>query len=95
MMISARDGVSTDRVVRNVTDVLRERRGIRAGEDDDFSVLDTKEIADALIAARRNVVSCVIESDQGHDAFLLPIPRYFDVLGGYFDRIARDLEHAC
>jgi putative ABC transport system permease protein len=48
MMISARDGVSTDRVVRNVTDVLRERRGIRAGEDDDFSVLDTKEIADAL-----------------------------------------------
>jgi putative ABC transport system permease protein len=48
MMISARDGVSTDRVVREVTDVLRDRRGIRAGEDDDFSVLDTKEIADAL-----------------------------------------------
>jgi putative ABC transport system permease protein len=48
MMISARDGVSTDRVVREVTDVLRDRRSIRAGEDDDFSVLDTKEIADAL-----------------------------------------------
>jgi putative ABC transport system permease protein len=48
MMISARDGVSADRVVRDVTDVLRDRRGIRAGEDDDFSVLDTKEIADAL-----------------------------------------------
>jgi putative ABC transport system permease protein len=48
MMITASDGVSTDRVVREITDVLRERRGIRAGEDDDFSVLDTKEIADAL-----------------------------------------------
>ena len=50
IMISAREGSSTDRVVRDVTEVLRERRGIRAGEDDDFSVLDTKEIADALSA---------------------------------------------
>ena len=48
MMISVHDGVSPDRVVRDTTEVLRERRGIRAGEDDDFSVLDTKEIADAL-----------------------------------------------
>ena len=37
-----------DGVVREVTDVLRDRRSIRAGEDDDFSVLDTKEIANAL-----------------------------------------------
>ncbi|MGE0625162.1 MAG: homoserine O-acetyltransferase [Pseudomonadales bacterium] len=59
-----------------------------------FSAARSKEISDALIAARRNVVSCVIESDQGHDAFLLPIPRYFDVLGAYFDRIAGDLERA-
>jgi putative ABC transport system permease protein len=50
MMISVRDGASTDRVVREATELLRERRGIRAGEDDDFSVLDTKEIADALSA---------------------------------------------
>ena len=48
MMISVHNGVSPDRVVRDTTEVLRERRGIRAGEDDDFSVLDTKEIADAL-----------------------------------------------
>ena len=48
MMISVREGASTDRVVREVTDLLREQRGIRAGEDDDFSVLDTKEIANAL-----------------------------------------------
>jgi putative ABC transport system permease protein len=50
MMISVHNGASAGRVVRDVTEVLRERRGIRAGEDDDFSVLDTKEIADALSA---------------------------------------------
>lgn len=53
MMITVSDGVSTDRVVRDTTEVLRERRGIRAGEDDDFSVLDTKEIADALSSTTR------------------------------------------
>ncbi|MEM7586125.1 MAG: ABC transporter permease [Acidobacteriota bacterium] len=53
VMISAHDGASTERVVRDVTDLLRERRGIREGEDDDFSVLDTKEIADTLGSTTR------------------------------------------
>ncbi|MEM1178470.1 MAG: ABC transporter permease [Acidobacteriota bacterium] len=53
LMISVGDGVSADRIVRDVGDVLRERRGIRDGEDDDFSVLDTKEISQALSATTR------------------------------------------
>ena len=53
MMISVSDGASNSRVIRDITEVLRERRGIRAGEDDDFSVLDTKEIADALSSTTR------------------------------------------
>ena len=53
IMISARDGVSADRVVTEVAEILRERRGIRDGEDDDFSVLDTKQIADALSSTSR------------------------------------------
>lgn len=56
-----------------------------------FSATRSKEISNALMAARKNVVSCVIDSDQGHDAFLLPIGRYFDVLGGYFARLADEL----
>ncbi|MEO1083609.1 MAG: ABC transporter permease, partial [Acidobacteriota bacterium] len=40
LMISTADGVAAERVVRDVAEILRERRGIRAGEDDDFSVLD-------------------------------------------------------
>ena len=59
-----------------------------------FSTARSKEITDALIASRKNVVSCEIESDQGHDAFLLPIDRYFDVLGGYFRRLADTISHA-
>ncbi|MEM8998064.1 MAG: ABC transporter permease, partial [Acidobacteriota bacterium] len=53
LMITAGDGVSADRVVRDVSDLLRGRRGIRAGEDDDFSVLDTKEISAALSSTTR------------------------------------------
>jgi putative ABC transport system permease protein len=48
MMISVRDGASAERVVRSVVEILRDLRGIRAGEEDNFSVLDTKQIADAL-----------------------------------------------
>lgn len=55
-----------------------------------FSTARSKEITDALMTARKNVVSCEIESDQGHDSFLLPIDRYFDVLGGYFARLAEE-----
>jgi putative ABC transport system permease protein len=47
-LLMARDGTSIDGVVRDVTEVLGERRGIGADEDDDFSVFDTKEIAEAL-----------------------------------------------
>ncbi|MEM9552854.1 MAG: ABC transporter permease [Acidobacteriota bacterium] len=53
LMISARDGVSTDRVVQSVAVVLRERRGIAANEDDDFSVIDTEQIAATLGATTR------------------------------------------
>ncbi|MCB1683234.1 MAG: homoserine O-acetyltransferase [Pseudomonadales bacterium] len=59
-----------------------------------FSAERSKEIVDALIAAGKDVSSAVIQSEHGHDSFLLPIPRYFDVLGGYFDRLATEIEHA-
>ena len=59
-----------------------------------FSADRSKEIVDALIAARKNVVSAVIESEHGHDSFLLPVTRYFEVLSGYLDRLAQEIEHA-
>ena len=55
-----------------------------------FSVARSKEIVDALVAARKNVASAIIKSDHGHDSFLLPIPRYVDVLTTYLNRIYRE-----
>jgi homoserine O-acetyltransferase/O-succinyltransferase len=53
-----------------------------------FSPARSQEIVDALIAARRNVVSTVIDTAQGHDSFLLPVPRYLEVFGAYMGRVA-------
>lgn len=55
-----------------------------------FSPARSQEIVDALIAARKNVASAVIESPHGHDSFLLPNERYFAVLGGYVDQFIGD-----
>ncbi len=54
-----------------------------------FPTSRSKEIVDALITAKKNVVSAVIESEHGHDSFLLPIDRYFKVLGAYLRRLDR------
>ncbi len=56
-----------------------------------FSVARSKEIVDALIAARKNVASAVIESVHGHDSFLLPLSRYHEVLRSYLARIADEV----
>ena len=52
-----------------------------------FSPQRSREIVDALIAADRPVSYAEIEADEGHDAFLLPIPRYMDVLNAYMHRV--------
>ena len=52
-----------------------------------FSPLRSREIVDALIAADRPVTYAEIEADEGHDAFLLPIPRYMDVFSAYMRRV--------
>ncbi|MBK8958682.1 MAG: ABC transporter permease [Proteobacteria bacterium] len=48
MQISARDGVPTAVALRDITDLLRERRHIAPHEDDDFTVMDLQEIARTL-----------------------------------------------
>ncbi len=59
-----------------------------------FAPQRSREITDALIAAGKNVSYAEVESDQGHDAFLLPNPRYEAVLGNYLSRVADQLEGA-
>jgi homoserine O-acetyltransferase/O-succinyltransferase len=56
-----------------------------------FSVERSQELVDALVKAGKNVASAIIDTEHGHDAFLLPVPRYMDVLGTYLARLAREV----
>ncbi len=48
IMVAARDGVSTTKVQGDIERLMRERRGISAGKDDDFSVNDMTQIAETM-----------------------------------------------
>jgi homoserine O-acetyltransferase len=52
-----------------------------------FSPARSREIVDALTAARKNVCYLEIDAPQGHDAFLMPIPRYLQAFDSYMQRI--------
>ncbi len=52
-----------------------------------FSPQRSREIVDALLAAERPVSYAEIPAEEGHDAFLLPIPRYLAMLRAYLQRI--------
>lgn len=56
-----------------------------------FSPARSREIVDALIAARRKVSYAEIDAPYGHDAFLVPIPRYQKVFSAYMQRIRGQL----
>ncbi|MBF8744164.1 homoserine O-acetyltransferase [Pseudomonas putida] len=53
-----------------------------------FSPARSREIVDALMAARKNVCYLEIDSPYGHDAFLIPTPRYIQGFSNYMNRIA-------
>ncbi len=52
-----------------------------------FSPERSREIVDALIAADKPVSYVEIEADEGHDAFLMPIPRYLAAFSAYMQRV--------
>jgi putative ABC transport system permease protein len=53
IIISVKDQDEMDRVKSEVTQLMRERRHIARNQDDDFSVLDTRQIAEALAGTTR------------------------------------------
>jgi len=53
ILVSARDGVSTTKVQADIEALLRERRRIRAGADDNFSVRDMKEITSTFTSSTK------------------------------------------
>ncbi len=53
-----------------------------------FAPARSREIVKALVAAGRDVSYAVIESQLGHDDFLMPLTQYQAVLHNYLDRVA-------
>ncbi|HEU4624101.1 MAG TPA: ABC transporter permease [Steroidobacteraceae bacterium] len=53
ILVSVREGASTERVVADIETLLRERRHVAPGADDNFTVLDMKEITRALTGTTR------------------------------------------
>jgi putative ABC transport system permease protein len=48
LRVSVKDGAAVDRVKRQITLLMRERRKITDNEEDNFNVFDTRQVADTL-----------------------------------------------
>jgi putative ABC transport system permease protein len=48
LLVSMQDGIDANSVKAGLTQLLRERRKLADGDDDNFNVLDTKQLADTL-----------------------------------------------
>jgi len=59
-----------------------------------FSPERSKEINRALIAAGKDTTYLDVETDKGHDAFLLPIERYVRAFKAYMNNVAEEISNA-
>ena len=53
ILVSARDGISTKKVEQDIERLMRERRHISSGKDDDFYVRDMQELVSAMTGTTR------------------------------------------
>lgn len=56
-----------------------------------FPPARTQEIVTALLKAGKQVSYLDIEADEGHDAFLLPVPRYMQAMTTYLNRVKQEV----
>jgi homoserine O-acetyltransferase len=57
-----------------------------------FSPMRSREIINAMLAAGKSVTYAEVEAHQGHDAFLMPIPRYLEIFGSYMNQVAEEIQ---
>jgi homoserine O-acetyltransferase len=55
-----------------------------------FAPARSRELVKALLDDDKDVCYVEVEANQGHDAFLMPIPRYLEAFSLYMERVARD-----
>jgi putative ABC transport system permease protein len=53
IQVSMRDGASTEKAQKDIARIMRERRHLAEAEDDNFNVMDTKEIANMLTSTTK------------------------------------------
>lgn len=56
-----------------------------------FAPSRSREILRALLEKEKPVSYMEIEATQGHDAFLMPIPRYLEAFSAYMGNVAREV----
>ncbi len=56
-----------------------------------FSPERSREIVKALVDNDKTVSYAEIEATHGHDAFLIPIPRYMEIFDAYMSRVAQEI----
>jgi homoserine O-acetyltransferase len=59
-----------------------------------FSPERSREITRALVAAGKETTYLDVETDKGHDAFLLPIERYVRGFKAYMNNVAEEISNA-
>ncbi len=64
IQVSARDGVSTDKVKQDITRLLRVRRHLSDNEEDNFDVFDLKEIA-KMLSGTTQVLTALLSAVAG------------------------------
>jgi homoserine O-acetyltransferase len=55
-----------------------------------FAPERSREIVKALVDNDKTVSYAEIEAHHGHDAFLIPIPRYMEIFDAYMQRVAQE-----
>jgi homoserine O-acetyltransferase len=81
-----------DDLAKAVADIQAKCLVISFTTDWRFSPERSHEIVNALLRADKAVTYAEIEATQGHDAFLLPISRYHQILTAYMQGIASEAD---
>ena len=57
-----------------------------------FTPAKSRDLVRALLDADKDVSYIDVDSEQGHDSFLLEVPAYHDVLRSYFVRVSHEID---
>ncbi|MFW5824460.1 MAG: homoserine O-succinyltransferase MetX [Marinobacter sp.] len=80
-----------DDLVKSLTRARCEFLVLSFSTDWRFTPARSEELVNAMIAARRKVSYAEIDAPWGHDAFLIPTPRYNAIFSTYMGRVAREV----